>query len=87
MSYYDTVEFEEEMTEEGRQEKADEIRQGMKEDGIPEALMYSTRVQLEMEYEALYGELIHVLSKLTNGEGLKLNRLLALEAELQKRLA
>ena len=77
MSYYDTVEFEEEMTEEGRQEKADEIRQGMKEDGIPEALMYSTRVQLEMEYEALYGELIYVLSKLTNGEGIKLNRLLA----------
>lgn len=54
---------------------------------MSEALMYSTRVQLEMEYEALYGELIHVLSKLTNGEGIKLNRLLALEAELQRRLS
>jgi len=53
---------------------------------MSEALMYSTRTELEIEYDILYSELIHILSKMTNGEGIKLNRLLELEAELQKRL-
>jgi len=54
---------------------------------MSEALMYKTRTQLETEYDLIYSELIHILSKMTDGEGMKLNRLLALEAELQRRLS
>ena len=91
MSYYDTPEFEEEMIEEGndayqaerQQERADEIRQGLKEDGVPEALMYKTRTELETEKELVYSELIKTMdiSQLD-----KLIRYKELEIELIKRL-